>query len=184
MGHIKEQLHKEADADAAALVAETGKPVPDEDSLNQKLDAIQAQLTEIATQISSTTQTAATIQTVTSSETSTQTDNLPKPVDLWLDELEYTLSPGEGVEVKLVMDEGAVADYEWNANGAVLNYDTHGDGNGEKISYERGRSVPGQTGQLTAAFTGNHGWFWRNRTTEDVVVSLRTRGDYKDIVAP
>jgi hypothetical protein len=41
--------------------------------------------------------------------------------------------------------------------GAVLNHDTHGEGGGRKISYERGRGVPGQEGQLVAAFAVNHG---------------------------
>ncbi|WP_241427577.1 HupE/UreJ family protein [Fertoeibacter niger] len=41
--------------------------------------------------------------------------------------------------------------------------DTHGDGSGNSISYEKGRAVPADAGELTAAFTGNHGWFWRNR---------------------
>ena len=123
-------------------------------------------------------------QAVAQTTASTQPDNAALPASTWLDELEYTLAPGEGIEVKLVMDEGAVAQFEWSANGAVLNYDTHGDGGGQSISYEKGRSVPEQAGELTAAFTGNHGWFWRNRTDEDVVVSLRARGDYKDIVRP
>jgi hypothetical protein len=103
---------------------------------------------------------------------------------LHADEVNYTLAPGEGIEVKLVMDEGAVTDFEWSANGALLNHDTHGDGSEQNISYEKGRSVPGQTGQLTAAFSGNHGWFWRNRTNDPVVVTLRTRGAYTVMVLP
>ncbi|MCF6302948.1 MAG: hypothetical protein L3J13_07075, partial [Devosiaceae bacterium] len=102
----------------------------------------------------------------------------------WRDEVSYTLAPGEGVEVKLVMQEGALATFEWSANGAVLNFDTHGDGNGQNIAYERGRSVPGQQGTLTAAFSGNHGWFWRNRTDAPVTFTLRTRGDYVEMRAP
>jgi hypothetical protein len=66
----------------------------------------------------------------------------------------------------------------------VLNYDTHGDGGGEKISYEQGRGVPDQAGTLTAAFAGNHGWFWRNRTEDPVTVTLRTRGEYSEMRAP
>jgi hypothetical protein len=102
----------------------------------------------------------------------------------WRDEVSYTLAPGEGIEVKLVMQEGAVARFEWTANGAVVNYDTHGDGGGQKISYEQGRGVPEQAGELTAAFTGNHGWFWRNRTDAPVTVTLRTGGDYAELRAP
>lgn len=102
----------------------------------------------------------------------------------WRDEVIYTLAPGEGIEVKLTMQEGQTARFEWTANGSVVNYDTHGDGSGQKVSYEQGRAVPEQAGELTAAFTGNHGWFWRNRTEEPVTVTLRTAGDYAEMKAP
>ena len=82
------------------------------------------------------------------------------------------------------MEEGAAAEFEWTANGAVLNYDTHGDGGGQNVSYEQGRGVPDQEGELVAAFTGNHGWFWRNRTDAPVTFTLRTRGDYVEMRAP
>ncbi|MHA6688251.1 hypothetical protein ACX3P0_22145 [Mesorhizobium sp. A556] len=48
-------------------------------------------------------------------------------------------------------------------------------------SYERGRGVAEDEGVLEAAFDGNHGWFWRNRTDADVTVTLKTTGAYKDI---
>ena len=102
----------------------------------------------------------------------------------WRDEVSYTLAPGEGIEVKLVMEEGQTARFEWTANGGVVNYDTHGDGSGQKVSYEQGRGVPEQAGELTAAFTGNHGWFWRNRTDAPVTVTLRTGGAYAEMKAP
>ena len=96
----------------------------------------------------------------------------------WRDEVSQTLAPGEGIEVKLAMTEGQIAQFEWTANGAVVNFDTHGDGSGQKISYEQGRGVAQQAGELTAAFTGNHGWFWRNRTDAPVTITLRTKGEY------
>lgn len=102
----------------------------------------------------------------------------------WRDEVSYTLAPGEGIEVKLVMQQGQTARFDWNAGGSVVNYDTHGDGSGQKVSYETGRAVPDQTGELTAAFTGNHGWFWRNRTDAPVTVTLRTAGDYAEMKLP
>lgn len=106
------------------------------------------------------------------------------PAATWRDEISYTLAAGEGVEVKLAMAEGAVAEFEWTANGAVLNHDTHGDGRGKNVTYERGRGVPGEQGELVAAFTGKHGWFWRNRTEAPVTFTLRTRGDYQGMIAP
>ncbi|WP_416200398.1 hypothetical protein [Vibrio coralliilyticus] len=59
-----------------------------------------------------------------------------------------------------------------------MNFDTHGDGNGNSISYEKGRGVLEDEGELVAAFTGNHGWFFRNRNDCTVMVILQTSGDY------
>lgn len=184
MGLIKEQLHVEADADAAAaLASEAGLSAAntvDTDNINEKLDAIQTQLASLTASVGAISSTPATDDVVATVEPSV----VEAPVAAWLDEHNYTLVPGEGIEIKLVMEEGALAEYEWTANGAVVNHDTHGDGSGQNISYEKGRSVPDQAGELTAAFTGNHGWFWRNRTDKDVLLTLRTRGDYTGMVLP
>lgn len=99
----------------------------------------------------------------------------------WRDEMPVTLNPGEATEIKLKMTKGAKAQYAWVVEGGSVNFDTHGDASGESISYEKGRGVSSDEGVLEAAFTGNHGWFWRNRGQSSVKVILRTRGDYTDI---
>ena len=99
----------------------------------------------------------------------------------WRDEIPFTLTPGEGLEIKMKMDSGGKAEYSWVVAGGDLNFDTHGDALGKAISYEKGRGVAADEGVLEAAFTGNHGWFWRNRGDSDVEVILRTRGDYSTI---
>jgi hypothetical protein len=99
----------------------------------------------------------------------------------WRDERRFTLTPGEGIEIKLRMNEGDKALYAWTVEGGVVNYDTHGDALGRSISYVKGRGVAADEGELVAAFTGNHGWFWRNRGSADVTVVLRTGGAYSDI---
>lgn len=96
----------------------------------------------------------------------------------WRDKLMLTLKPGQGAEVKLVMNEGQVATFQWVAKGGAVNYDTHGDGNGNSISYKKGRAVPQDEGELVAAFTGNHGWFFRNRNSNTVMVILKANGEY------
>jgi hypothetical protein len=102
----------------------------------------------------------------------------------WTEQFSVTLTPGEGTEVKLVMEDGAEAEFLWVVENGVVNFDLHGDGGGENISYEKGRAVAGDEGILTAAFTGNHGWFWRNREGQDVTVKLYVRGDYSEIKLP
>lgn len=183
MGHIKEHLHKEADADAAALAAQSNAPTLNDTEITQKLDAIQLQLTAIAATVGATSAPATAQVLAQTEEQQAATETSAEPAT-WRDEVDYTLIPGQGIEVKLVMNEGAIAEFEWSANGAVVNHDTHGDGNGQSISYEKGRSVPEQKGQLTAAFKGNHGWFWRNRTDENILLTLRTRGDYIELALP
>lgn len=102
----------------------------------------------------------------------------------WTDEYSVTLTPGEGIEVKLAMKAGAEVEFLWMAENGVANYDLHGDGAGEFISYRKGRAVSGDEGVLTAEFTGNHGWFWRNRDGQDVTVTLYVRGDYSEMKRP
>lgn len=92
-----------------------------------------------------------------------------------------TLAPGQGAEVKLQMRQGAKVNFAWSIEGGVVNFDTHGDGGGQSVRYEKGRSVPSDEGMLEAAFDGNHGWFWRNGGSSDVTLKLRTNGDYVGI---
>ena len=107
---------------------------------------------------------------------------LAAPESEWTETASLTLAPGEGKEIKLIMEEGAVAEFRWVVEGGVVNYDLHGDGaGGASTSYQRDRAVPGHEGALTAAFTGNHGWFWRNRDDQDVTVTLYVRGDYSEL---
>jgi len=65
--------------------------------------------------------------------------------------------------------------------GGVVDYDTHGDDGGRSLSYVKGRAIAADQGELTAAFTGNHGWYWRNRGAVGVKLVLSTRGAYSDI---
>jgi hypothetical protein len=110
--------------------------------------------------------------------------NPPGPVQqtrVWKDEVSVVLVPGQGIEYKLVMKAAATAQFYWSANGGLLNYDKHGDGKGASISYEKGRGVPEDEGVIEAAFDGNHGWFWRNRTDVPVTLTLRTKGSYSKL---
>ena len=97
------------------------------------------------------------------------------------DETVLTLQPDQGAEIKLVMEEGAKARFTWTSSGGKINFDTHADRPGVSYhGYGKGSSQS-ETGVLTAAFTGSHGWFWRNRTGEPVTITLKTEGAYTEV---
>lgn len=102
--------------------------------------------------------------------------------DGWSDEVSLTLEPGEAAEVKLVMLAGGVASYEWSTDTGYLNSDMHAEGTaGETISYRKGRAEFSDSGDLEAAFDGNHGWYWRNRSNDTVTITLSVRGEYSEV---
>ena len=99
------------------------------------------------------------------------------------DETVITLKPGEGVEYKLTMKAGDKVNFSWAAEGGVVNYDMHGTpaGGGKEKSYKQGRGAASDEGVLTAEGDGAHGWFWRNRGSKDVTITLKTNGAYAEI---
>jgi hypothetical protein len=100
---------------------------------------------------------------------------------VWRDETPVTLEPGAGIEIKLTMKEGDKALFDWAVQGGVVNFDTHGESFPRSISYEKGRGVAAKQGELVAAFSGKHGWFFRNRGDAPVTVLLKTAGTYSEI---
>lgn len=156
MGEIKEQLAEEAAADA--VIQSSEEP---------------ATTTETSSMVVESTEEPAIVVSDVKQEQSKESAN-PQ----WKDEVSFVLTPGQGTEYKLTMDKGSVAQYFWISEGGPINFDAHGNGSGQSISYEKGRGVPIDEGELKAAFTGDHGWFFRNRNDTNITVTLRTKGEY------
>lgn len=155
MGEIKSQLAEEAEADR---LLKEGLAEPEASLQPGLLDVIFGAIVGAA-----------------------HAQQTPPEAPVWKDEITFALQPGQGIEIKLVMEKGAIAPFEWAVEGGRVNFDLHGDGSGNEISYEKGRAVSDAAGELTAAFTGNHGWFWRNRGGAPVNVTLRVTGAYSEI---
>ena len=175
MGEIKLQLAEEAAADAAAASAQsqatTAQPMVAKIEVASKAQA------PVAAAVQPVAQKPQLVEQVIASETVAKAE-IPS------DRVEIELVPGQGVELKLLMREGDTVNYSWSANGGQLNHDTHGDASGlikRSHSYGKGRFVEGDSGQLTAVFDGKHGWFWRNRTEQNVTMTLQVSGQYQDI---
>lgn len=162
MGRIKVQLAAEAEADAAADAAAAS-------------GLSEAPPLEVATPAAGGTAPAAPAEAAPAPAAATPA------VEMRDDETVITLAPDEAAEIKLVMAEGAKARFTWLSSGGKINFDTHADRPGLSYhGYGKG-SAQQQSGELTAAFTGSHGWFWRNRTGEPVTITLRTQGAYTEI---
>lgn len=162
MGEIKEQLAEEAAADAEA-----------------EMVAVQSSSTQGPQEVAEPAEES--VSAPEADVTAAEPEPAPEPEaaeSQWQDEVSVVLTPGEGTEFKLTMEEGAVARFSWASEGGPINYDTHGNGSGQSISYEKGRGVPEDEGELEAAFTGDHGWFFRNRNDNEITLVLRTGGDY------
>ena len=101
--------------------------------------------------------------------------------EAWRDTATFTLAPGESAEIKLVMSAGETAEYAWAAKGGRINFDLHAHGDGQSVTYEKGRGKTAGDGSITAPFPGKHGWFWRNRDKQDVTVTLQLRGGYTEL---
>jgi hypothetical protein len=155
MGEIKKELAAEAAADEAAQAAGAagGAAAPAVQSATTAAPVVLAAPTPVAS--------AAAV--------------------VWRDETPVTLEPGAGIEIKLTMKEGDKALFDWAVQGGVVNFDTHGESFPRSISYEKGRGVAAKQGELVAAFSGKHGWFFRNRGNAPVTVLLKTGGTYSEI---
>ncbi|TFL19473.1 transmembrane anchor protein [Jannaschia formosa] len=102
--------------------------------------------------------------------------------EVWRDETTFTLAPGDSAEWKLVMTEGQTAEYRMLVEGGRVNFDLHGHGGGQSVTYEKGRGSTGDEGEIVAAFDGEHGWFWRNRDSQPATVTVQVRGEYSETI--
>ncbi|MFA4950420.1 transmembrane anchor protein [Brevundimonas sp.] len=118
---------------------------------------------------------------VTTTAPATPAGTASTPASQRTDETIITLAPDQGAEIKLVMEQGARVEFTWTSSGGAVNFDTHADRPGTPYhGYGKG-SEQRVEGELVAAFTGSHGWFWRNRTGEPVTITLQTTGAYSEV---
>lgn len=97
-------------------------------------------------------------------------------------EVRLTLQPNQGEEVKATMRAGGQFEYSWSTGGPQVNFELHGEPFGaasdEYTTYEKGTS-DGASGTFRAPFDGTHGWYWRNRTSEPLTITVRATGAFE-----
>ncbi len=166
MGEIKTQLATEAAKDRvnSPVPAPAQSALPSADKRSSLLDQLFSNL-------------------VISSASAQQPLVLTQAAKPRSDETVITLKPNEGAEYKMTMKAGGSVKFSWTAQGGVVNYDMHGvpANGGKEQSYKNDRGVTSDQGTLTAAGDGGQGWFFRNRSSQDVSITLKTTGAYTEI---
>jgi hypothetical protein len=101
-----------------------------------------------------------------------------------VDTREIVLQPGKGIEIKNHMAKDALMVYSWTASDTVL-FEFHGEPDRKPTkdyydSYEKDDKVGKKEsfGSFTAPSAGIHGWYWENKTKNDVKIRLNTAGFY------
>jgi hypothetical protein len=86
-------------------------------------------------------------------------------------------------EYKFRIQKDKQISYNWEVSNSVkLFYDFHGDPDGAKDGYFQSYKEStgfSDEGILIAPFVGIHGWYWKNETAFDVIITLKVKGDYK-----
>ena len=98
--------------------------------------------------------------------------------------MDLYLFPSRMVEYKYQLEGGATMMYTWTSD-APIYFDMHNVPEGRPIT-ESTRIEDGegtrQHGLYTAPYTGLHGWYWENKGTEPITITLKTAGFYSAAV--
>ncbi len=97
------------------------------------------------------------------------------------DNVDIVIPAGKGLEYKLLLNEGEHLEYEWHTDGNQLYFDFHGEPQGDKTGFYESFAITTSDqmkGTLTTPFAGAHGWYWKNKTSEPITVTLVTKGAY------
>ena len=89
-------------------------------------------------------------------------------------------------EIKVRVEEGKVFLFSWAVDQGTLYVDFHGHdpsfGPDFFVRYKEEDEGTGGNGSVTAAFTGEHGWYWLNYNEFDVTVTLTVTGYFEEII--
>lgn len=103
------------------------------------------------------------------------------------DEMQLTLEPFEGAEIKAAMRQGEQFVFSWTVQGGKVNVDMHGErpnAGDEFTSYWKDTKQTRAQGTFVAPFAGSHGWYWLNRGEQPVTVKVKVSGFYEKLYRP
>jgi hypothetical protein len=102
------------------------------------------------------------------------------------DSVKITIPADKGLEYKIAVLKYGQVKYAWKTNGETLFFDLHGDvkTNQPNTDYFESYSVAyanNMAGSFIAPFEGKHGWYFKNKSENDVEVTLHLIGNYQII---
>jgi hypothetical protein len=109
----------------------------------------------------------------------------PHETGLKHDTVEIRLAPNEGMEYKYRLERGAGMVFSWSST-APVHYELHSEPAAGPPRYaetfDRQDDRTEQHGSYVAPFPGIHGWYWENRTADEVIVTLRASGFFTESI--
>ncbi|OYZ02120.1 MAG: hypothetical protein B7Y37_03165 [Sphingobacteriia bacterium 28-36-52] len=100
------------------------------------------------------------------------------------DSVQVIVPAGKGIEYKTYMLKYGKLKYEWTTDKGTVYFDFHGEvkqATEVKDVYFESYTIAyshNMVGTFLAPFEGKHGWFFRNKGSEDIIVTLRLKGQY------
>lgn len=98
--------------------------------------------------------------------------------------VEVVVPPKSGIEYKFKMTQFEKLNYQWQTNGLPLYFDLHGEPESDTTGYFESYTIATadtMKGSFTAPFTGSHGWYWKNESTQPVSIQLLVQGQFRVI---
>jgi hypothetical protein len=113
--------------------------------------------------------------------------NNPAPVKQYenrKDSIKITVPAGKGLEYKIAVLKYGQVKYAWKTNNGILFVDLHGDVKSAdtKSGYFESYTVANSNnmaGSFIAPYEGKHGWYFKNKTNQDIEVNINLTGQYQ-----
>jgi len=97
------------------------------------------------------------------------------------DTIEILVPANKGLEYKFKLSQFSNLTYQWVSD-EPLYFDFHGEPKGDTTGYFESYTIATSNkveGSMTVPFEGVHGWYWKNTSDEEVLVTLETQGKYE-----
>lgn len=99
-------------------------------------------------------------------------------------EIEFVLEEDGQTEYKFELQQGHSVNYQWSVSGGDVYADLHGHTPGPSgevddeilVQYLESEEENAATGQFTAPFAGEHGWYFYNLERSPVTISIKASG--------